>query len=241
LGKPPTLLDRVHGRPPDGAAFARLLSNDTTNRLLSIVSEACDLVVAEICTKITDWDENFDDLERQLTELLAARIERVLGESGGFLPLGFRHGPYEREGRSPAPAQPREYDLGFYWNADERLIWPIEAKVLKDDSNTVRNLGDYVGTIQKRYLSCTYAPFSPSGVMLAYLKRGEPEVVFRHIGTRLRAKLSVHHSISLARPHRLSDHVRSVPPGSGYVASFSCHHLVLQLDVHSGPTPSSAP
>jgi hypothetical protein len=47
-------------------------------------------------------------------------------------------------------------------------MWPIEAKVIKSDKQTDPGLIDYVETINKRFLVCKYAPFSPSAAMLAY-------------------------------------------------------------------------
>lgn len=225
-----TLLDRLHGRPPDAQAFARALTPILTNRLLTIVWEAYEVLVHEVCAKIDDWDESFDDLERQLTEELSDRIQDRLQADGGFLPVSFRHGPFEREGRKRAPAQPRQYDLGFAYHADRRVLWPLEAKVVKGDADTVRNVGDYVDTVTGRFLSCAYAPFSPSGAMLAYLKKGNATAVLDNIGRRLECEMESYPAFA-TRPHRTSRHDRGVPAGKEYPSSFRCHHLVLELCV----------
>ena len=83
----------------------------------------------------------------------------------GDEPFYVQHGPFERETMRPPPAQPPEYDLAFVFRADERIMWPIEAKVLE----TPGGVADYVRDIREEYLKCRYGPFSASGAMLAYL------------------------------------------------------------------------
>lgn len=222
-----TPLDRFYGSPPDVKAIARALTPRLTDQLLGIVWAAYDALFAGYLSRI-DWGEEFDDLERALTELLSDEIQNELQRRGGLLPVGFRHSPYERESRSAAPAQPREYDLGFFFNADKRVLWPLEAKVIPGDADTKRNLGDYVETVMSRYLNCTYAPFVSSGAMVGYLKVGDPQTVLKQIAERLEVELQPYPAF-FPRPHQISEHQRTVPTGKLYPVEFRCHHLVLSL------------
>lgn len=231
----PTLRDRLHGVPPDVAAFGRTLTPRLTDQLLGIVWSAYDVLLADVFSRL-DWDEEYEDLERTITEDLADEIGKEVHSNGGFLPVGFRHVSYEREGRSPAPAQPREYDLAFYYHADKRLMWPLEAKLLHTDANTLKNLGDYVDTVTARYLACAYAPYAPSGVMLAYLKQGNADILLDHVSDRLGVELRRYASFPM-RAHQTSDHVRTVPPEKPYPLAFCCHHLVMPLRISTPPAP----
>ena len=175
-----------------------------------------------------DWDEDLDDVERSVTEVLHRALQRRWREEDGFPPFGVQHGPFERESRSPSPAQPPVYDIAFILYADDRVMWPLEAKVLVNDRDTNYNLGDYVATINERYLTGYYAPFSNGGAMLAYLREGDPGRVTTHIGRRLSTSLSP--SLDFPeRSHSLSEHDRVLEYGSPSVRAFTCHHLVLQL------------
>jgi hypothetical protein len=231
VNRRPTPLDRFYGSPPDVQAIARALTPRLTDQLLEVVWAAYDALSAGFLSHI-NWNEQFDDLERALTELLADEIQNELQRRGGLLPVGFRHSPYERESRSAAPAQPREYDLGFFFNADKRVLWPLEAKVIPGEADTKRNLGDYVDTVTSRYINCTYAPFVSSGAMIGYLKSGDPETVLTQIAERLSVEFQPYPAFS-PRPHQISEHRRTVPPGKAYPVEFCCHHLMLSLRVVS--------
>lgn len=160
------------------------------------------------------------DLERSITQVLEPRISAAMT---GFEPFYVQHGPFERETRRPAPAQPPEYDLAFVLRADERIMWPLEAKVLE----TPGAVAAYAHDVENEFLKCRYAPFSSSGAMLAYLISGEATDAFASIATKLGCELHdvVEHS---ARPNRYSKHTRSVPPGKHYPSAFDCYHLVLE-------------
>ena len=103
-----------------------------------------------------------------------------------------------------------------------------EAKVLDSDRNTNENLGNYVETVQDRYLTCYYAPFSNSGAMLGYMKSGSPEVVVQHIARRMGVALATYNAFP-AHCHKTSDHWRPVPAGKDYPAEFRLHHLIMPL------------
>ena len=141
----------------------------------------------------------------------------------GDEPFYVQHTPYERETKKPSPAQPPEYDLAFVFRADERIMWPMEAKVLE----TPNAVADYVRDVRHEFLTCRYAPFSDSGAMLAYLLTGSPNDVFPTLARKLPCTMNpvIEHP---SRPNRVSRHSRTVPPGKPYPKAFDCFHLVLE-------------
>ncbi|TWI24138.1 hypothetical protein IQ26_06362 [Mesorhizobium tianshanense] len=159
------------------------------------------------------------DLERSITQLLEPRIRKAMS---GDEPYYVQHGPFERETMRPPPAQPPQYDLAFVLRADERIMWPLEAKVME----TPRQVAHYVKDIHDEFLTCRYAPFSSSGAMLAYLLDGESTDALAAIEVSLGCNLEplTEHP---GRPSRISQHDRIVPPGKSYSARFDCYHLVL--------------
>lgn len=160
------------------------------------------------------------DLERSITQVLEPRISAAMT---GFEPFYVQHGPFERETKRPAPAQPPEYDLAFVLRADERIMWPLEAKVLE----TPGAVAAYAHDVENEFLKCRYAPFSSSGAMLAYLISGDAADALTSIATKLGCELHgvIEHS---ARPNRISKHTRTVPFGKLYPSAFTCYHLILE-------------
>lgn len=160
------------------------------------------------------------DLERSITQLLEPRIRDVMT---GDEPFYVQHSPFEHETMKSPPAQPPAYDLAFVLRADERIMWPLEAKVLE----TPGQIAAYVQEVKTQFLTCRYAPFSGSGAMLGYLLTGRPDEVFETIAARLDSVLGPVPSHP-DRPNRLSRHARVVPAGKAYPADFSCYHLMLE-------------
>lgn len=212
------------GPPPGSDALVAIWNLSLINNLLELVWQAYDDLHSGAWSQI-DWTQDYDDQERSLSEDLERAIR---GASDGFLPVVVQHGPFERESRQPAPAQPPAYDIAFVWNADPRIMWPLEAKVLDSDRNINANFRNYVETVQDRYLTCYYAPFSNSGAMLGYLKSGDPEQVTEHIATRLGTTLDAYGAFPL-RCHKTSEQTRAVPAGKDYPADFRLHHLIMPL------------
>ena len=217
-----TIFERHYHKPPGVDALVRLWTDALVTKLLQTVWTAYDQLHADFLRSIS-WDEDYDDLERSITQELELAIHRVIDP---FLPCTVQHGPFERETRSAPPAQPPQYDIAFVWNGDSRVMWPLEAKVLKSDAAS--ELHDYINTINTRYLLCTYAPFSNAGAMLGYLKSGTPTRVLQAIEAKLGHVLQQEPTLS-ARNHKVSNHHRTVPAGRSYPAAFRCHHLVMVL------------
>lgn len=160
------------------------------------------------------------DLERSITQLLEPRVRDAMT---GDEPFYIQHGPCERETMAAPPAQPPTYDLAFILRADERIMWPLEAKVME----TPGTLAEYERDVRNEYLTCRYAPFSASGAMLGYLLSGTAADALVRIASKLGCALDPVVEFS-GRPHRVSSHQRLVPPGKSYPIDFGCHHLVLE-------------
>jgi hypothetical protein len=161
------------------------------------------------------------DLERSITQLLEPRIHRAMT---GDEPFYIQHGPFERETMARPPAQPPTYDLAFVLRADERIMWPIEAKVLE----TPHRVTEYERDVREEFLTCRYGPFTSAGAMLGYLLSGSALDAFAAIEAKLGCTLeSVPAFVN--RPHRASTHKRTVPAGKSYPVDFQCHHLVMQF------------
>ena len=160
------------------------------------------------------------DLERSITQLLEPRVRDAMT---GDEPFYIQHGPFERETMKGPPAQPPEYDLAFVLRADERIMWPMEAKILA----TPKNVASYIRDLQNEFLTCRYAPFSSSGAMLGYLLTGDADDAFAAIAEKLSCTLKpiAEHS---TKPNRLAQHRRTVPVGKTYPAEFDCYHVILE-------------
>jgi hypothetical protein len=142
----------------------------------------------------------------------------------GDEPFYVQHGPYERETMKPPPAQPPQYDIAFVLNAAEWIMWPLEAKVLKNP----KAVSAYVDDIRQQFLTCRYAPFCGEGAMLGYLLSGTTADTFTNIGGTVPCKLEQHSKFP-NRPHKTSRHRRAVPAAKSYPADFLCHHLLLEF------------
>jgi hypothetical protein len=204
----------------DFSAIANVWQKDATNNLLTFIWNAYDLLKNDVLDQ-TDDCKNEEELERCITQLLEARIQRVMT---GDEPFYVQHGPYEYETRKDAPAQPPQYDIAFALNNNPRIMWPCEAKVLHTDGT----VAEYVNDINDEFLTCRYAPFSSGGAMLGYLFSGSPNKVFANIEKKVPCKLFVP-SHKSERAQRYSNHKRNVITGKPYPINFRCHHLILQI------------
>jgi hypothetical protein len=221
--KRPTVSEQLY--PTITTAYIVAVWNDELiNQLLECVWAAYDLLRLEVLT-LVDFSQPSDDLERELTEKLFLRIQRLLDAS---LPVQPMHAFAERESRPAPPGQPPLYDIAFVLNANDRMCWPLEAKVLQCDRDTSTNLRDYVATFNDRFMTCRYAPFSPSGAMMIYLKSGDSNTTLNHVATRLGCTMTPFGRFP-TRAHRTSDHIRVVPSGKACPINFQCHHIAMDL------------
>lgn len=200
---------------PNFISLARAWMNNPAQQFLGFIWAAYD----EMRSNPPEVDCR--DLERSITQLLEPRVRDAMT---GDEPFYIQHGSFERETMQPAPAQPPEYDLAFVLRADERIMWPLEAKVLETSKKTA----NYIKDIENEFLTCRYAPFSGSGAMLGFLLDGSPDDAFKKITEKLECSLETITTIS-SRPNRVSRHSRTVPIGKSYPSEFECYHLMLEF------------
>lgn len=205
---------------PDFVEVAKSWNNDAITILVKLVWEGYDLLVAEILSQI-NCDEAEEQIERSITQSLERRIRKNMT---GDEPFDVQHEVYEWESSQSAQAQPPQYDIAFYLITNDRIIWPLEAKVLKSDGA----VGEYIKEIKDNFITCRYAPFSSQGGMLGYLFSGDSNKAFTNIATKVPCTLSDHPDFP-NRDHKTSDHERVVPSGKSYPAEFRCHHLLLKI------------
>ena len=190
--------------------------------LLELVWKGYDRFCAETLSQV-DCSKDDDDLERDITQLLEPKIREVMT---GYEPFFVQHSPYERESRLGGSAQPPQYDIAFTLHCNPRVMWPLEAKVLR----TSGSVADYINEIKSNFLTCRYSPFSNEAAMLGYLLSGDSNAVFRNIVDKGSWKLSPHAHFP-NRDHRTSEHERKIPKGKSYPIQFRCHHIVLLLQI----------
>jgi len=200
--------------------LARAWTADGSRILLELVWNGYERLQAEVLDRI-DCTLSDRDLERCVTQLLEPHIRR---SSDPDAPFYVQHNPYEDETALPPPAQPPQYDLAFAAVGNPRVMWPLEAKILRTD----RAVAPYVRDVKEEYLTCRYSPFSNEAAMLGYLVSGHEDTALASIEASLDTPLAAHASFP-GRPHRTSDHVREVPAGKPYPAQFRCHHLILRV------------
>lgn len=215
-----TLLERRWPETSDFVAIARTWKSDATTILLSYIWKAYDLLLNEVLSQIEPKLID-DQLERSITQLLEPRIRKSMS---GFEPFYAQHEVYEYETRQSPPAQPPQYDIAFILYENPRIMWPIEAKVLRSDGS----VAPYINDLKNEFLSCRYAPFSSEGAMLAYLFSGNPNTAFQHIEAKVSCELC-HHPVFPERNHKYSDHIRLIPANKKYPGQFRCHHLILMI------------
>jgi hypothetical protein len=202
------------------AALAQSWAADANQRLLGYVWAGYDLLRAEVLQQI-DCRKDDRDLERCITQLLEPRIRKVMPADAPFY---IQHGPYEDETAVSAQAQPPQYDLAFVLFHNPRVMWPLEAKILR----TPGAVAPYVKEVGSNFLTCRYSPFSSEAAMLGYLVAGSPKVALTRIQISLGTKLKRHPPFT-NRQHATSDHSRSVPASKTYPREFRCHHMIFPL------------
>ncbi|EPS7033113.1 hypothetical protein ACVG95_000611 [Pseudomonas aeruginosa] len=223
----PTLAEQ---RYPDTPEFQQAALEFMANAV-DIISDAIwagyDSLKEEVFEQVSNVERG-DEGERSVTQLLAPRISRALT---GFEPFYCQPGVKEMESRLAAPAQAPEYDIAFVLWSNERICWPLEAKLL----STPDAIASYIADINNEFMTCRYAPFSAGGAMLAYLMDGEPERFLANVSARLGTELK-ELITSSSRPHKTSRHIRNVPTGKDYPTDFTCHHIVMLFDNSSTQT-----
>ena len=187
---------------------------------LQLVWSGYDLLQKEVLTQI-DCQKANKQIEKSITHSLQLRINRVMTRDE---PFDIQHEVPEFETSYSDQAHPPSYDMAFILKANERIMLPLEAKVLSSENA----VSQYVNELKLNFLTCRYAPFSSTAVMLGYLLKGRPEKVFEKVEKSVQSKL-LDHSEFLDRAHKISNHQRNIPSGKSYSPNFCCHHLVLEI------------
>ena len=205
---------------PDFSAIAEDWNRNSSTVMLRFVWQGYEQLCVEVLFRI-DVTLADEQLERSITQFLTPKVRDCMT---GYEPFHIEQGVYEVETRATASAQPPLYDLAFVLKANPRIMWPMEAKVLRSDGD----VGRYITEITSNFLTCRYAPFSGEGAMLGYLMAGEPAKVFENIAIKTPCVLSDHPDFG-SQAHKTSDHIRLVPVGKLYPVNFRCHHLIMPL------------
>lgn len=208
-------------RWPDTPVFQDIAQNwcaDHSRRLLDLVWRGYDLLRENDLAKVPHSAED-EAREESINFLLALRIDQC---KCGDEPFSVSHQPPEQARRKKGRGRSPQPDIAFVPYEYPRSLWPMEGKVLKQESD----LDAYLAEIRDNFLTGRYATFSREGAMLGYLLEGEPDRTLGNIGVRLRTSLRSHPDFQ-ERPHRVSVHQRIPYPGTQRQNTFCCHHLIL--------------
>jgi len=205
--------------PPGFEQLAMAWARQEADGILALIWSGCDRLAVNYMSRIA-WNQRMEEVERCLNMWLSVCIG---DEFGGYEPFRVVHRPIEVLTRQAGKAQSPEYDLAFVWRDHEAVLWPVEGKILQTDGALAR----YVKEVRSNYLTCRYAPLAGEGAMLGYLRKGSPPVALSGLSSKLGVPFNPHPQFSAARPHSVSDHTRSVPPGKPFTSRFRCHHLIL--------------
>lgn len=205
---------------PEFCEISKEWPPDLTNQAMRFVWSGYDLLKDDVLSRI-DCSKANKQIEKNINSLLQLRIRRAMT---GFEPFDVQHEVPEFETSYSNQAQPPSYDIAFILLADETIILPLEAKVLRTD----KYISKYKNEINTNFLTCRYAPFSSEAGMLAYLLKGTPQKAFDNIAKSVPCTL-VDHVDFLNRDHKVSDHQRTVSVGENYPSNFRCHHLILKI------------
>ncbi len=212
------IFNKRYSNTGDFVELAKEWNPDAIKILLNFVWEGYDLLVSEVLSQI-NCDGTEEQLERSITQALVLRIRKGMT---GFEHFQVQQEVYEFE--SYQKLRPPQYDIAFILTANDRIIWPLEAKVLKSDVDVT----EYVKEINNNFMTCRYAPFSSQGGMLGYLFSGDPNKAFTNIETKVPCTLNDHPDFP-TRDHKTSDHQRIVLSEKSYPVNFRCHHLLFKI------------
>ncbi len=201
---------------PADADLPQAWAQGVAIQALSWTWRAFDRLQQELLVKV-DLRQPLEQVERDLTRNHFVELQKVYqAETEGFSVLIPVHEWPEMETRSPAPAKPPAYDLGFVHPENRRWAWPIEAKVLK----TPGTLADYLADVLEKYDSGVAAPLVGEGGMIAYLLSGVPAEFFSNLQERLPNSLVILPEFA-HRAHRASTHQRKNAP------ELRLHHMAM--------------
>lgn len=177
---------------------------------------AFDALRANVLSQV-DFNQPLDQLERDLTSKHFIEINRLFGaETEGLSSIVPHHEFPENESAPGGSGKPPASDLSFIWYHNQRVSWPIEAKVLK----TPGTLAEYLGDTAK-FENGVAAPFVGEGAQIAYLLNGTTAEFFSCLQAKLPSPLQ-QLPVFAVRAHWFSVHTRTVAP------VLRLHHLAMR-------------
>ena len=210
---------------PEFSNIANLWPEDMVNEMLALVWDGFDrLNRGKLCR--VDFTQDYEQIERSLTELHSIEIQTLWAQrTSGFAAYIQVHESWDWESRSSARAIPPSIDIGFLLRSNERIRFPVEAKLLE----TVARTAPFIKDLTDKLLAGKGAVFTTKGALVGYLRSGNPSAVFPEIETALDVKLLASDHFS-ARPHRQSVHQRSKEVlKAGVPSNFECHWMIMGL------------
>lgn len=194
---------------------------DGLSVIFGYVWAGLDALKSNIISEI-DFNGKEAQIERDLTENLTDQIVELLRLQD--IPFFVKHSSNEMKSVKSKKAKPREYDFVFYWRARSYIKFPFEAKLLRVKSNKI-DLNDYVETINTRFITGVYSPYSSHSAMVGYLIDGENILtILEDISEKLDS-IMTEYSDFKDRHHKVSIHLRS----EGVTKEFFCHHMIYNL------------
>jgi hypothetical protein len=216
----PTLSELAWPTDEESRRLAEDWTNGVTSQVIGWTWEAFEIFRAKVLSRV-DLTQPPEQLERDLARHHFREINILWAqETGGECAFTPHHEYPELETRSPAPAKPPAYDIAFVWNANPRIVWPIEAKVVP----TPGTLAEYLGDV-KKFTDGIAAPLTGVGAQIAYLLTGTTDEFFANLRTRLSSPLQPVTEF-FTRPHHSSRHARTTAP------ELQLHHMAMHCQTH---------
>lgn len=198
-------------------AEARQWAGDVAVQVLDLIWRSFDRLKENHLAEV-DLAQPLEQLERNLAALHFIELNTLWAqETGGYSSIVPIPEWPELESRPAAPGKPPAYDFAFVFTDNQRVSWPIEAKVVP----TPNTLAAYMSDITK-FVSGVAAPLTGEGGVIAYLLDGEELEFLVALESKLGEPLKeISASALMYRAHRVSQHERS--PAS----QLRLHHLVM--------------
>ncbi len=216
-----TYLER---RWPNARLFEELAPKwcaDHSRLLLALVWRACDQLVANDLAKVP-FSANDEAKEETLNFLVRLRIDQCMS---GDEPSAVVHEAPEQTKRKPGRGKSPHPDIGFVLYDSPRAVWPLEGKVLRNETD----VGPYVSELVLNLLPGRYATFSSEGGLLGYMLQGSAKTAFQCMGVHMKCELK-HHPAFREKNHRMSQHDPENARQPDRASRFCCHHLLVEIN-----------
>lgn len=212
----PTLSELVWPNDEESRRQAARWAASATVRVLDWTWRGFDALRRNVLQSL-DMSQHLDQLERDLTSKHFVEIQRIFAEETEGLSSIIPHHEFpESESRPGGSGRPPASDISFVWYDNQRVSWPLEAKVLP----TPGTLAEYLGDTEK-FTDGIAAPLVGEGAQLAYLLSGTTDDFFRNLRPRLASPLRTLRGFS-GRAHRVSFHARGGTP------DLRLHHMAMR-------------